>query len=226
MLGGAEINYRVVLATLSGRALLKLLSVEFFRLSAWNAERLPFARSEMLGQENDLASVLGVVRDLPIHRLQDGMGLAANCDRAHDVLWLKAFDGREHACPTLFPPAHDIRTGSGRCHFEFLIAIAVWLLAIGGQEVGEPRAHVARQMLDEDGDRIRLWIERYEQLFVFQLSDGALCQAFVPTELATGFIEIVSCDVSIHHASSRFGVKSDSLSWIRLQADGFLFALL
>src|SRR5215472_11119393 len=59
--------------------------VEFFGLSARNTQRLPLARTEMLGQEHDLPEVLGVVRDLAIDGLQDGVRFAADRHPAHYV---------------------------------------------------------------------------------------------------------------------------------------------
>src|SRR3979411_861878 len=128
------------LRTLSKHAFLILLSIfpggKFFRPSARNAQRLPFARSKMFGQENDLSGVLGIVRDLPIDSLHDRMGLAANRDPAHDGLGRERSDGREQPRPAFFPPAHNIRPRCRRGHFEFPVAVAVWLFAIGGQKVG------------------------------------------------------------------------------------------
>jgi len=53
--------------------------------------------------------------------------------------------------------------------FIFAVAIAVGLLTVRGEEVSPARAHVARHMLRHDRDRIRLFIQRGEQLFVRDL---------------------------------------------------------
>jgi hypothetical protein len=65
-------------------------------------------------------------------------------------------------------------------------------------------------MLDDDSDGIRLGIERYEELFVFQLSHGGFGQAFVPAELAPGFLKVVGGNVVMHlRLPRKLGVKSD-----------------
>ena len=43
----------------------------------------------MFSQKNDLTGVLRVVRDLPVHGLEYGVRLAANCDYAHYVFRLQ-----------------------------------------------------------------------------------------------------------------------------------------
>jgi hypothetical protein len=43
----------------------------------------------MLGQKNDLADVRGIVRQLPVDRLDDGVRLLPNEDGAHCVFRLQ-----------------------------------------------------------------------------------------------------------------------------------------
>ena len=72
-------------------------------------------------------------------------------------------------------------------------------------------------------DRIRFGIERYEQLFVFELSDGALGKAFVPAELAADFFKIMRGNVGHAFESSRDLVKrTDSSCWIRFECTKIL----
>ena len=41
-------------------------------------------------------------------------------------------------------------------------------------------------------------IKRYKQLFIFELSDSALSQAFVPAKLAADFLKVVVGNVGMH----------------------------
>ena len=46
----------------------------------------------MFSQEHDLANVIGIMRNLAIYGLQNGVGFTADRDRAHDVLRLERLD--------------------------------------------------------------------------------------------------------------------------------------
>src|SRR5271165_1016997 len=93
-----------------------------FRLPAWNTERLPLARPQMLGQEYDLPNVLRVMRDLPVDRLQHRVRFAADRNRMHHIFRFQRIDGAEHDRPTFFPPPHHIR--ARRCQGDFKFAVA------------------------------------------------------------------------------------------------------
>jgi hypothetical protein len=82
------------------------------------------------------------------------------------------------------PSSHKLQeslAGGGRIR-EFGVAVAVGLFAVGGEEVGPARAHVARHVLYDDGDGIGFAVERGEKLFVGCLVDCALGQGFVVAE--------------------------------------------
>jgi hypothetical protein len=63
-------------------------------------------------------------------------------------------------------------------------------------------------VLHDDGDGIRLGVEREEQFMVFELRHRALGQALVPAHLAVGFVEIVGSDVS-HKAPAFINLMQD-----------------
>src|ERR1700692_4819251 len=48
-------------------------AVEVLRMAARQAERFPCVALKMFGQHDDLAGVIGVVRDLPVDGLHHGM---------------------------------------------------------------------------------------------------------------------------------------------------------
>jgi len=121
----------------------------------------------MLGEKYDLANVIGIVGKLPVDGLEHGVRFGPDGDGALHIFGPERFDRREHARPARFPQAHDIgASGFGR-QFEFLVAMAIRLLAIGSKKISGSRTHVASQMLHDDGDGIRLGVKSDEQFFVF-----------------------------------------------------------
>src|ERR1700675_2946701 len=104
----------------------------------------------MLAQEYDLPSVLRIVRDLTVDRLHHRMWLVADRDGAHHILGLERLDGGKDAIPSFFPPLHHIRASGSWAQLKFAVAKTVGLFAIGGEEVGEARAHIAREVFDQD----------------------------------------------------------------------------
>src|SRR5579863_2723593 len=121
----------------------------------------------MLRQKNNLSNVRRIVGNLPVDGLQDRVRLGANGDGAHYVFGLEGVDGGEDTRPAFIPPLYDVGAGGCGLDFEFAIAKAVWLFAVGGKEVGEAGAHVAGQMLDENGDGVGFGIEGDEKVVIF-----------------------------------------------------------
>src|SRR5262249_43082047 len=62
---------------------------------------------------------------------------------------------------------------------EFTIAIARWLFAVRGQEIGPARKQIACYVLHDDGDAVRIRIQRNMQFFIRQLSDGFVGPTFI-----------------------------------------------
>ena len=54
--------------------------IEFGRLVFRHAERFPFGGAKMLGEQNDLADVIGVMGQLPVDGLDDSVWLTAYRD--------------------------------------------------------------------------------------------------------------------------------------------------
>src|SRR5579863_2472916 len=86
-------------------------SLELFRLSPWDAQRLPFARAEVFCQEYDLPDVLGIVSDLAVDGLEDSVRLAADRHSVHHVFGLERIDGGGDTRPSFLPPLHHICAG-------------------------------------------------------------------------------------------------------------------
>ena len=145
----------------------------------------------MLRREHDLPDVTRIVRKCPIERLHHAMRFLPDVYRPHDVLGLERVESIEDARPSLFPAIEKFLSRRFPGHFEFVIAVAVGLLAVGGEKVGEARTHIAGDMLDEDRDGIRFRIEGDQELLVRHLGDGALGHALISAKLAPDFFEKV-----------------------------------
>src|ERR1700733_4539209 len=163
------------------------------RLSPRDAEAFPFAGAQMFGQKHDLASVIGIVRDLPIDCLQDGVRFIPDGYGVHYVFRREGVDCGKDAIPSFFPQFHHVGSGGRAGPFEFLVAETIGLFAVCGEEIGETRTHVARHVLDEDGNRVGLRVDGDEEIFIFQLRHCRFRQALIAAHLAASFFEIVSC---------------------------------
>ena len=108
---------------------------------------------EVLGQKHDLADVVGIVSHLAIDGLGDGVGFVADQDCAAEVGVGERGRGRRRHISSRLPIGRELGAGCGG-RFEFGVAIAVGLLAVGGEEIGPAGAHVADHMFDDDGDGI------------------------------------------------------------------------
>src|SRR3712207_3000523 len=79
------------------------LLVEGVGTPARDAESLPGGGLEVLGEEDYLADVLAVVRELAVDGLDDGVRLAAYGDGAHEVFRLQRLKRAEEYSPALLP---------------------------------------------------------------------------------------------------------------------------
>ena len=78
-------------------------TIEFVRLVARHAERLPVIACEVLGQQHNLPHMMRVVRQLAVDGLHDGMRFATNGDGAGKVCIGKRLDGVEDTGPASLP---------------------------------------------------------------------------------------------------------------------------
>ena len=155
---------------------------DFHRFPPRNGQRCPLRRRQMLRQKNDLTNMARVVRHLPVDGLHDGVRFVADIDRAAEVGVGQRFERGEDRAPSRLPQCHQRGTRGGR-RFEFGVTMAIWLLAVRVEEIRPTRAHVARQVLHDHGDRIRLRIERDLKLIVRHLGHGALTHRLEGAEL-------------------------------------------
>jgi hypothetical protein len=153
-------------------------------VAARDAEGLPlagFGGGHVFCGEDDLADVHGVVGDLAVDRLHDGVRLGADQDGAREIGVGEGLDRVENVLPAGAPHGHQLFAGFGSV-FELGVAIAVGLFTIGGEEIAPARAHVADHVFDDDGDGVRVGIEGGEEMFVGALVHGALGELFVLAE--------------------------------------------
>ena len=73
--------------------------------------------------------------------------------------------------PAAFPVGEQLVLGDGTAG-ELLLPMAPWLLAVGGEKVGEAGAEVARQVPAEHGDAVTVPGARDDQVGVAQLGDS------------------------------------------------------
>ena len=129
-----------------------------------------FGALQVLGEQQDLIGVAGVVRDLARDRLVDRVRLAANHHGALQVGVGQRRQRVEHALPAVLPFGDQLGALWPRI-LELAIAHAIGLLAVAGQEVDPARSHVAGHVAHQDRDAVRLGIDRGVQLLVRQLLD-------------------------------------------------------
>ncbi len=147
-------------------------------LAARYGQRRPAIGREMFRDKDDLADVIGVVRDLSVDRLHHGMTLAANADRCGPCRRrsVAPVPRKQGSKP---PPTGDNFGTSLRGIFELRVTIATGLFTVGSEEIRPTRAHVAGEVLYDDGDRIGLGIERRRQAIVRDLRHGLFAEALV-----------------------------------------------
>ena len=145
----------------------------------------------MAREKDDLADVIGVVSDLAIDGLEDGVRFAADGDGAGEIGVGERGESGEEDFPAGFPKGEEFGAGRGR-GFEFGVAIAGGLFTVGGEEVGPTGAHVAGEMLDDDGDGIGFGAEDGEEGWVGSLGHGAFAEFFVVVEESGGVLDVRS----------------------------------
>ena len=73
---------------------------------------------------------------------------------------------------------------------ELAVAVSVRLLAVGRQEVGEPRAQVPGHVLHDDREAVRLGVERHVELVVCDLRERVFGELLQLPELQPDVVEV------------------------------------
>jgi hypothetical protein len=95
--------------------------------------------------------------------------LVADGDRPAEIRRPERRERREQDLPAGIPARHDGLARIRSAAFELAVAIAIGLLAVGRQKIGPSRAHIARHVLDDEGDAVGVGIQQREELWVFDL---------------------------------------------------------
>src|SRR5262249_4122065 len=145
----------------------------------------------MLGQKDDLADVRGVMSQLAIDRLKDGMRLPADRHGSHHVFRPQRFYRSENIFPALLPPLDHFSAFSICVNDEFLIAMTVRLFAVARQKIHPARAHVAGQMFDDDRDAVAFGIERHKELSIVELRHSAVALLLQVSEFGGDVFQVM-----------------------------------
>src|SRR5690242_6838009 len=104
----------------------------------------------MLRQKHNLPHMRRVVRDLAVDGLEYGVRFSPDGYCAHYIFGLKSVDRPQDDCPAFFPPLHDLGACGRRSQFKLRVSETIRLLAIAGEKVGKARAHIPREMLNQN----------------------------------------------------------------------------
>src|SRR5687768_2662968 len=116
------------------------------------------------------------------------MWLAADRDGLRQVFRSQRRQRVEQHAPAALPVLHH-RVARRERVDELAVAVAIRLLAVARQEIREPRPQVAGHVLHDDGDAVRVRVERRAQLLVRQLHDRPLRQALLRLEVLDDRVE-------------------------------------
>src|SRR6266852_4196767 len=96
------------------------------------------------------------------------------------------------ASKTCFQPRSHISTSSARRwrRFKFRVAVAVRLLAIGGEKIGPTRTHIPRRVFHDDGDGIGFWVKGRKKPLVGTLGYRPFPQFLVVTKNFNGIFQV------------------------------------
>jgi hypothetical protein len=133
--------------------------------------------------------------------VEDRVRLAADDDRALHVTPGERTQGGEHALPPRTPLGEHLVAGHPHRVVELAVAIAPRLLAIGVQEVGEPRAHVPRQVPHQHDQVVRFLVEPVrEGVVVEDLRHRVPAHRLEPAQFGEQDDEHVRHGVLVHDA--------------------------
>src|SRR5207249_1443357 len=163
-----------------------------------HAQRLPALPSMVLGQIDDLPDVLAVVHELAVDRIEGAEPLAADEDGAREVLGLQRVEGGVEDSPALLPTLQERRL-RGEPRLELAVAVAVGLLAVGREEVGPPRTHVAGYVLNQHGDAVRFRVQSLRQLGVVDPGQRPIAQGLQLPEPSPRAPQELGADVAAAH---------------------------
>src|SRR6184192_149650 len=76
--------------------------------------------------------------------------------------------------------------------------MAIGLLAVGDEEIDEPRSQIARDVLGDDRDAVGVWVEERMQVGVGDLRHRALAERLVVAERAYRVAQVRGAQIHAH----------------------------
>src|SRR5215218_10350360 len=126
----------------------------------------------MFRKESDLPDMIGGVGDPTVDGLHRRVRLGPDEDRLAEILHGEAVQGPEQAAPSLLPGGQESVAAGSLMRLELGVTVAVRLLSIGGEEVGPSGSKVARQVLEDHGQAVRLGIQSDGEVLIPDLNEG------------------------------------------------------
>jgi len=145
----------------------------------------------MLGQIDDLAYMISIVRKLAINCLHHRVILTTNCNCPHQILRRERLDSSERALPTFLPISQQVFSGRVGQHDEFHVAISFRLLSVRCQKIGPAREHVASHVFYDDRDAVRFVIDRVEEIFIADLRESPFRELLIIAKSVQRVVQIV-----------------------------------
>lgn len=125
----------------------------FSRTAGWNGEPLPFAAVHEAGKQHDLADMIRGMRERPLDRLRYRVLFATNGHGFCEILGRERFNALPARLPAFVEERHERRSVL-RPIFEFAVAVASGLFAVGRQKVGPAAQQIAAQVPQDHGDAV------------------------------------------------------------------------
>jgi len=168
-----------------GLRLCEFLSIVRIRGALGYGKRGPIGILHHFSDINDLADVVGIVRQLAADGFQHGVAFIANVNDSAEVGFREGVKRREEAGPAFIPAGHDLGAG-GWVGFKFRIALTPFFFAVGGKEVGPTRQHIAPQVFDNHRNAVAFGRGLEQQRLIGQLRHGLFADQLVVLELLDG----------------------------------------
>lgn len=175
----------------------EFLRIEFMRTTFRNRERLPFFACQKATEVNQLADVVGIMRELARQGFHDCMALIADVNDFAQIILYQRVYGVEKTLPTGIPSCEQFRF-VGIIILKLRIAVAPGLFAVGSEKVGETAQHIAAQVLHDDGYAVAFWRRLPVDVFVADLGECFVAEFAVILEEFSDAVQVVELVGGFH----------------------------
>jgi hypothetical protein len=136
-----------------GGPLVRGVRVVRVRPARRDAQVAPLLPADLVGRGDDLPDVVARVRERAMERCVDREGLVPDPDRLREVGVRERGERLEQDVPALAPLGEQLLARDG-ADGELLLALALGLLAVAREEVGEARPEVPGDVPADHGERV------------------------------------------------------------------------